>query len=78
VRMAICLFAQERMSFAPAGARKNFNANRVPRLTAWAKFFRPSGPAAERSTRKIFAKQMESQRQKPPLRQPRILPLCRD
>jgi len=33
-----------RMSFAPAGAGEDFNANRIPRLTRWAKFFRPSGP----------------------------------
>jgi len=34
------------VSFAPAGAGEDFNVNRIPRLTRWAKFFRPSGPGA--------------------------------
>jgi hypothetical protein len=62
---------QAAFSFAPAGAWENFNANRIPRLAAWAKIFRPSGP--ERAMRNKAVSRGKSQRQKASLRQPRIL-----
>jgi len=45
------------MSFAPAGAGEDFNANRLPRLTRWAKIFRPSGPGEDSRQQAVCRRQ---------------------
>jgi len=53
--------------FRPCRGSVDSNAKRFPRLTRWAKIFRPSGP--ELSTREICASHGKPQRQKPALRE---------